>query len=158
MTGFCSVSKQIFYVTAEQIADFAQAVGARNPIHFQAEAARACGFSAQVAPVTFAVTLAQAAELTRIESTDSSFDLSNVLHANEGFAFHRPLIAGDRVGARTYTERVVARPSMTSLTTRTELIDLNDGADPADIDPADESQAHRVIVDVTSTLVIRKGE
>lgn len=157
-TGYCSISTHVFEITAQQIADFAQAIGAHNPIHFEVQAAASCGYSAQIAPVTFAVTIAQAAEMNHIESADSSFELSNVLHANEGFVFHRPLIAGDRVGARVVTERVMARPSMTSITTRTELIDLNEGTDPADIDPDDQGKAQRIIAEVSSTLVIRKGE
>src|SRR5699024_7969506 len=60
-----------YVVSAAKIAEFAAAVAAASPIHFDPAAARALGYADVVAPPTFAVVIAQRAEAEYIEDPDA---------------------------------------------------------------------------------------
>jgi acyl dehydratase len=72
---------------------FADALGDPNPIYQDEVAARAAGYSALVAPPTFA------ASLTANERFRHSLDLGtrSILHGEQQFEYARPVLAGDRI-------------------------------------------------------------
>src|SRR5688500_7829984 len=82
---------------AAMLAAFADAVGSKDPVHTDAEAAKQAGYRDVIAPPTFAVTLAQQCEAQYIEDPDAGVDFSRVVHGEERFIHHRPITAGDEV-------------------------------------------------------------
>lgn len=110
-----------FQVTRRDIAAFADAVGATSPIHRDPTAARALGFADVVAPVTFAVVVAQEAEAEYIADPASGIDFSRVVHADETFTHHRPLVAGESVATAVHVDAITSRGPLTLVTTRTEI-------------------------------------
>lgn len=76
---------------------FARATGETNPIHFDTAAAQAAGYTDVVAPATFVFSLNSMAWGNQLWVEDLKVDLSRILHAEQHFESHRPIIAGDRL-------------------------------------------------------------
>jgi acyl dehydratase len=81
-----------------RIKAFAEAIGATDPIHFDAAAAQAQGYATVVAPPTF-LTIA---EMERGNDPDCEalpallgLDLSRFLHGEQEFEYFQPVYAGD---------------------------------------------------------------
>lgn len=130
-------------VNREMIAQFATAVGATHPAHFDEAVARKLGYAAQIAPPTFAVTVSQKAEALYVSSEASGIDFSRVVHGSEQFTYTRPIVAGDELQATTHVDGIREAGGHAMITTRTEITDEN----------TDEP-----VVTVTSTIVVRGGE
>ncbi|MGI4896430.1 MAG: FAS1-like dehydratase domain-containing protein [Janthinobacterium lividum] len=129
-------------VTADTVRAFARAVRAAHPAHHETVAAQALGHADVVAPPTYAVILAQQAESQFITDPAAGIDFSRVVHAEERFVHHRPIVAGDDVEAVLHVDRVRIVAGNAMLTTRVELT-LTDGSP---------------VSTVTSTLVVRAPE
>lgn len=112
-----------YRVSRAKIAEFAEAVGATSPLHTDPQAARAAGYDDVVAPATFAVIIAQAAEAEYIRDPEAGIDFSRVVHANETFTLSRPLQAGDDITSVVRVTNLVERPSLAMVTTEVELTD-----------------------------------
>jgi acyl dehydratase len=129
-----------YEVTRVKIREFADAVDARSGAHRSPEVARAEGYDDVVAPTTFAVVIAQQAEFHVVADPEVGVDFAKVVHADERFVHHRPLVAGDRISATVHIEKVTQRSGISMVTTRAELAD-------ADGDP---------VATVTSSLAVRE--
>lgn len=117
---------EAYEVTRIKIREFADAVDARSGAHFYPEIARAEGYSDVVAPTTFAVLIAQRAEFHVVVDPEVGVDFSKVVHADERFTHHRPLVAGDVVRAAVTIESITQRAGISMVTTRAELTDADD--------------------------------
>ncbi len=129
-----------YEVTRVKIREFADAVTAPSEAHRSVEAAQADGFSDLVAPTTFAVVIAQRAEFPAIMDPEVGVDFSKVVHADERFTHHRPLVAGDVISTVVHVDSIVQRAGISMVTTRAELVD--DTGEP--------------VATVTSTLAVRE--
>jgi acyl dehydratase len=110
-------------VTRVKIREFADAVDARSGAHFYPEVARAEGYPDVIAPTTFAVLIAQKAEFHVVVDPEVGVDFSKVVHADERFTHHRPLVAGDVVTTTVTIESVVQRAGISMVSTRAEIVD-----------------------------------
>ena len=86
-----------YQVGREKIREFAAATRATHPAHHDVEAAKALGYTDLVAPPTFAVLLAQRVEAQLVEDPAAGIDFSRVVHGEEKFRHHRPIVAGDEL-------------------------------------------------------------
>jgi acyl dehydratase len=109
-------------VGREKLREFAAAVGATHPVHHDLEAARQAGHPDLVAAPTFAVIIAQQAEAAYISDPESGIDFSRVVHAEERFTHHRPIVAGEEITATVHVDRARAVGTGGMVTTRTELV------------------------------------
>ncbi|MCB2412964.1 MaoC family dehydratase N-terminal domain-containing protein [Demequina sp. TTPB684] len=114
-----------YEVTRGAIRSFADAVDARSGAHFYSEVARAEGYADVVAPTTFAVTIAQQAEFHVVTDPEVGVDFSKVVHAEQRFTHHRPIVAGDVVRAGITIESITSRAGISMVTTRAELTDAD---------------------------------
>jgi 3-methylfumaryl-CoA hydratase len=99
-----------YQVTAVDIAKFAYAIGAANPIHFDEHIARSQGFDTVVAPLGYYVVIRHAAAnlipLTELAPDGGSNDLtppSNAARRMAGMSsarFRRRILAGDVITLR----------------------------------------------------------
>lgn len=126
-------------VGREHLRAFATAVGALHPAHHDVEVARRLGYADVVAPPTFAVVIAQRAEAQLIQDPEAGIDFSRVVHADERFTHHRPVVAGDELVTVLHVDQVVERAGLAMVTTRCEIADAT-GAP---------------VATVTSTLAVR---
>jgi len=89
-------------VVAEEVIAFAEAIGDRNPLYVDPDAARKSRFGAIVAPPTFPIRMGAAAgDPELFLALDLNY--ASLLHAEQEFEWHRPLVAGEKV---TITGRV----------------------------------------------------
>ena len=119
-------------VSAAKIIEFAHATGASSPLHTDPEAARSAGHADVVAPPTFLVSLAQATEAQYIEDPAAGIDFRRVVHGEETFTLHRPVVAGDRLIPTLTVESVRAAGGHAMVSTRVDLTEES-GADVASV-------------------------
>ena len=131
-----------YEVSRGKIAEFATAIGSDDPAHTDPAVARALGHPDVVAPPTFAVVIAQRAEAQLFADPDAGVDYARLVHGEERFTHHRPVVAGDLLTATLHvdTAREVGGHGM--ITTRVELADA----------------AGAPVSTVVSTVVIRGDE
>jgi acyl dehydratase len=130
-----------FQVGREQVRAFASAVGADHPWHHDVTAAREGGHADLVAPPTFAVVIAQRSDARLVADPSAGIDMTRVVHGEQGFTHHRPIVAGDEIQATLHVDAVRAAAGAVVVTTRNELTD----------------QQGRSIASVISMIVVRPG-
>lgn len=113
----------VYQVSREKIREFARAVKAQHPAHTDLEAARALGHADLVAPPTFAIVPAQAADAQLIQDPTAGIDFSRVVHADQRFTHHRPIVAGDELSTTVHVDAVRAMGAGAMITTREEIVD-----------------------------------
>ncbi len=130
-----------YAVDAPMIAAFAAAVGATDPVHTDAEAARAAGYRDVIAPPTMAVRFDQLASRAYILDPEAGIDYSRVVHGEQKFVHHRPITAGDDLTAQTTVDAIRSAGGHAMITVRSEI---TAGDEP--------------VATTTSTIVVRGGE
>lgn len=121
IVGAVYSDSEIFQVGRERIREFARAVHAENPLHFDVQVAKEAGYKDIVAPPTFAIILAQKADAALIEDPNSGIDFSRVVHADQRFTHHRPIVAGDELKTEVHVDNVRTMGAGAMLTTREEI-------------------------------------
>jgi len=133
---------ETYRVGAAKIREFAEAVGSTDPVHTDADVARARGYADVIAPPTFAVLIAQQCDAQLIQDPEAGIDFSRVVHGEQKFVHHRPLTAGDAIVGTLQVDSVRQAGGHTMLTTRSELA----------------TEAGEPVCTATSTIVIRGAE
>jgi acyl dehydratase len=131
-----------YEVSREKIAEFATAIGSDDPAHRDPAIARTLGHPDVVAPPTFSVIVAQRAEAQIYADPESGVDYSRLVHGEERFTHHRPIVAGDVLTATLTVDSVREAGGHSMLTTRVELTDAQ--GEP--------------VSTVVSVVVVRGGE
>jgi len=92
---------------------FAKATGETDAVYFDEDAARAAGHPGLPAPPTYAFSLARSAPARRGDILDKAngigADMARLLHGEQGFTYHRPIYAGDRLTLTTTTSDIYAK-------------------------------------------------
>jgi acyl dehydratase len=132
----------VYEVGREKIAEFARAIGSDDPAHTDPAAAQALGHRDVVAPPTFAVIVAQRAEVQLMADPEAGIDYSRLVHGEERFTAHRPIVAGDRLVATLHVDSVRVAGGHGVVTSRAEIAD----------------EAGAPVSTVVSVVVVRGGE
>ncbi|MBP2215638.1 MaoC family dehydratase N-terminal domain-containing protein [Arthrobacter sp. CAN_C5] len=111
----------VYTVGREKIREFARAVKATHPSHYDVDAARELGHRDLVAPPTFAIIVAQLADAQLVSDPDAGIDFSRVVHADQRFIHHRAIVAGDELVAELHVDTVRAMGGGAMITTRAEI-------------------------------------
>jgi acyl dehydratase len=109
-----------YEVGREKIREFAEATGT-HPAHVDRQAAQALGYRDVIAPPTFAVVIAQRCDRQLIEDPEADIDYSRVVHGEQTFQHHRPIVAGDRLVAVLHVDAIKQAGGHAMVTTRSEL-------------------------------------
>lgn len=110
-----------YAVGREKIREFANAVKATSPLHFDVQAAQQAGYTDLVAPPTFAIILAQKADAALIADPGAGIDFSRVVHADQRFVHHRPIVAGDELLTEVHVDSLRVMGAGAMLSTREEI-------------------------------------
>ncbi|WP_312180041.1 MaoC family dehydratase N-terminal domain-containing protein [Arthrobacter sp.] len=110
-----------YQVGREKIREFARAVKATHPAHFDTAAAEALGYPDLLAPPTFAIIVAQQADAQLINDPEARIDFTRVVHADQRFTHHRPIVAGDELLAELHVDSVRAMGDGALISTRAEI-------------------------------------
>jgi len=127
-----------YEVGREKIREFAEATGA-HPANVDPDAARALGYADVIAPPTFAVLVAQRCDAQLVRDPEAGIDYSRVVHGEQTFVHHRPIVAGDRLVAVLHVDGVRAAGGHAMVTTRSEI----------------STEAGEPVCTASSTLVVR---
>src|SRR5215218_9519259 len=111
----------VYEVGRAKIAEFADAIGAPDPVHRDAVAARAAGHPDVIAPPTFAIVVSLEAATSVLEDPDVAIDYSRVVHGEQRFTHHRPIRAGDRLVATATIDAVKTIAGNDMLTARVDV-------------------------------------
>jgi acyl dehydratase len=130
-----------YQVGREKIREFATAIGADDPLHFDVEAARAAGYADLVAPATFPIVITMRTSRVIVDDPGLGIDYSRVVHGEQRFAYERPVVAGDELVCVNTVEDITERAGHDFVTTRTD-VRTPDG---------------EAVVSVWSKLVVRGG-
>jgi acyl dehydratase len=84
-----------YEVGLEKIREFANAVGAENPVHHDREAAQGAGYRDAVAPPMFCVVYSAPAMGPAILDPDVGINLAAMLHGGQEFVWGEPVCSGD---------------------------------------------------------------
>jgi acyl dehydratase len=84
-----------YEVGAEKIREFADAIGAPNPVHRDHEAAKQAGFRDLVAPPMFCVVYSARAMGPAILDPEVGINLAAMLHGSQAFEWDEPVCDGD---------------------------------------------------------------
>ena len=113
-----------YRVGREKIREFADAVGDDNPLYRDPDAARAVGRPDVVAPPTFAIVLTMDAGRQEIFDPDLGLDYSRVVHGEQRFELHRPIVAGDELQVVVSVENIRQAAGNDMITTRADVQSL----------------------------------
>ena len=114
---------EAFCVGVEKIREFARAIGDDNPLYCDRAAARRAGYPDVVAPPTFAIAVIMKAQDKLLFDPALGLDFDVVVHGNQRFIHHRPIVAGDELTSTPYVDQVRVMAGNDVITLRTEVTD-----------------------------------
>jgi len=112
-----------YLVGREKVREFARAVFADAPQHTDVAAAHALGFADVVAPPTFAMVIQDLTLQQLLGLEDSGIVLSRTIHAEQRFAYTRPIVAGDELTAKLTVTGIRAMGPAAMITSDAEIRD-----------------------------------
>ena len=112
-----------FEVGREKIREFAAAVKDDHPAHYTDEDAAAAGYPALVAPLTFAAIAGRRVQLEIFTKFSLPINIARVLHRDQKFRFHRPILAHDKLYFDTYLDSVIESHGTVLAEIRSEITD-----------------------------------
>lgn len=121
--GRTFVSHEPYLVSREKIREFATATGERSPICHDVQAARAAGHADVVAPTTFPIVITLNAMGDAVTDPSVGVDWSRVVHGDQRFSYHRPIVAGDELTVHTVIESIKTLAGNDMITLRGDLFD-----------------------------------
>lgn len=90
-----------FPVERGRLRFFAKAIGEKDPVYSDPEAARAAGYPDVLAPPTFLFSAELDSGATERLLADLGIPYERLLHGEQGFTWHHPVCAGDTVTVRS---------------------------------------------------------
>lgn len=112
-----------YLVGREKVREFARATFADAEQHHDPEAARALGYADVVAPPTFAMVIQDLTIQQLLNAPDSGIELQNLVHAEQRFAYSRPIIAGDELTATLTVTGLRTMGPATMINSATTIVD-----------------------------------
>jgi acyl dehydratase len=110
-----------YLVGREKIKEFADSIGATDPVHRDVAEAKAHGFADVVAPPTFPIVFTLAAGRRVFDDPVLGIDFTRVVHGQQRFRYARPVCAGDKLSCHVVVEDILSRGGHDFVTTRTEV-------------------------------------
>lgn len=112
-----------FLVGREKIREFALAVKDDHPTHFNEADAAEAGYPELVAPLTFLAIAGRRVQLEIFTKFSIPINLARVLHRDQKFVFHRPILAHDKLYFDTYLDSVIESHGAVISEIRSEVTD-----------------------------------
>lgn len=112
-----------FEVGREKLREFALAVKNDHPTHFSETDAADAGYDALLAPLTFLAVAGRRVQLEIFTKFDIPINIARVMHRDQKFQFHRPILANDRLYFDTYLDSVIESHGAVIVEIRSEVTD-----------------------------------
>jgi len=110
-----------YEVSRVKIAEFADAIGDRNPLFRDRAAAQAAGYPDVIAPPTFAIVISMGSTARAVADPGLGLNYAMVVHGEQRFEYSRPIVAGDVVTARSTITDIRDAGRNVLLTAQTEI-------------------------------------
>lgn len=117
---------EAYLVGGEKVREFATAIGDDNPLFHDRTAARDAGYPDIVAPPTFAFAVINSAQEAVLFDPELGLDFSRVVHADQRFAYARPIVAGDELSCTIVIESIRNVAGNDMITLRSDIVDAAD--------------------------------
>ena len=98
-----------YLVGREKIREFALAVGEREPLHLDVDAARAAGYADLVAPPMFCVVFSSPAIAPVLFDPDVGIDFSMMVHGGQEFRWGPLVVGGDEISTQVTVRSIEER-------------------------------------------------
>jgi acyl dehydratase len=112
-----------FLVGREKIREFARSVQDENPIHYDEAVAAEAGYPGLVAPLTFLAIAGRRVQLEIFTKFSIPINIARVMHRDQKFRFHRPIVVGDELHFDTYLDSVIQSHGTVLAEIRSEVTD-----------------------------------
>jgi len=86
-----------YEVGREKIREYANAIGATNPVHHDRDAAQAAGYRDVVAPPMFCVVYSAPAVGPAVLDPEVGINLAMMVHGSQEFVWSEPVCSGDEI-------------------------------------------------------------
>lgn len=114
-----------FVVGREKIREYAKALKEELPVHFDEAAAAELGYDSLPATLTFVAVAGRRVQLEMFKRFDVGINIARVIHRDQKFKFHRPLVAGDELYFDSYLDAVTESHGAVIAELRAEVTDAN---------------------------------
>ncbi|MEO3829986.1 MaoC family dehydratase N-terminal domain-containing protein [Actinomadura sp. B10D3] len=108
-----------YEVSRVKIREFADAIGDRNPVYRDQEAAKAAGYPDVIAPPTFPIVVSLGNP--GLADPDLGLNYAMVVHGEQRFAYTRPLRAGDVITCTSTITEIKSIGSNEKMVVETEV-------------------------------------
>ena len=112
-----------FEVGREKIREFAAAIKDDHPAHFDESESEKAGYTDMVAPLTFLAIAGRRVQLEIFTKFSIPINIARVIHRDQKFKFHRPILAHDRLYFDTYLDSVIESHGTVLAEIRSEVTD-----------------------------------
>jgi acyl dehydratase len=112
-----------FLVGREKIREFALSLKDDNPVYYSEAAAAEAGYPAVVAPLTFLAIAGRRVQLEIFTKFSIPINIARVMHRDQKFKFHRPIVVGDELHFDTYLDSVIQSHGTVLAEIRSEVTD-----------------------------------
>lgn len=112
-----------FQVGRQKVGEYSRAVQDDHPAHFQAAAAAELGHDAVLASLTFVAVAGRRVQLDMFKRFDVGINLARVIHRDQKFRFHRPLVSGDKLYFDSYLDSMIESHGTVIVELRSEVTD-----------------------------------
>ena len=112
-----------FEVGREKIREFALAIKDDHPTHYSEADAADAGYEALLAPLTFLAVAGRRVQLEIFTKFKIPINIARVVHRDQKFLFHRPIVAHDRLYFDTYLDSVIESHGAVIAEIRSEVTD-----------------------------------
>lgn len=114
-----------FEVGREKIREFAMSIKDDNPLHYDEAAATEAGYPGLPAPLTFLAIAGRRVQLEIFTKFSIPINIARVMHRDQKFKFHRPILAGDELHFDTYLDSVIESHGTVLAEIRSEVTDAD---------------------------------
>ena len=96
-------------VERDRVRQFADAIGEDNPVFRDPQAARALGYTDQLAPPTFVTTMQIMTSGQVVLDRELGLDYSRVVHGEQEYEWRRPVVVGDVLRATPHIADIYSK-------------------------------------------------
>ena len=112
-----------YVVGREKIREFADSLQDDHPAHQNEADAAEVGYPRLVAPLTFLAIAGRRVQLEIFTKFSIPINVARVLHRDQKFRFHRPILANDKLRFDTYLDSVIESHGTVIAEIRSEVTD-----------------------------------
>jgi acyl dehydratase len=112
-----------FVVGREKIREYAASLKEESPFHFEEAVAAELGYDSLPATLTFVAVAGRRVQMEMFKRFDVGINIARVIHRDQKFKFHRPLVAGDELYFDSYLDAVTESHGAVIAELRAEVTD-----------------------------------